>query len=59
MPRTTNNGTTQETKAEVALISPVCQPLGLYSEPDYGRIATTLRPEDDGTFSAFLYYRKP
>ncbi|KAK2592089.1 hypothetical protein QQS21_010225 [Conoideocrella luteorostrata] len=56
--KTTNNGTTTNTVAEICLISPVYQPLGLYSEETYGRIATTLRPDDDGTYSAFLYYRK-
>jgi len=44
--------------AEVAMISPVYQPLGLQSDTTYGRIATTLRPDDDG-YTAFIYYRKP
>ncbi|GAB1318655.1 hypothetical protein MFIFM68171_08865 [Madurella fahalii] len=56
--RTVNNGTTSETVAEVNFISPVYQPLNLFSETKFGRIVTTLRPESDG-FSAFLYYRKP
>jgi len=51
------NGTT--TTAEVSMISPVYQPLGLASDTTYGRIASTLRPESNGGYTTFIYYRKP
>jgi len=51
------NGTT--TTAEVAMISPVYQPLGLQSDITHVCIATTLRPEGDDGYTTFIYYRKP
>ncbi|SPQ27216.1 24abfc7d-42dd-4fdd-ad26-39f35ec40339 [Thermothielavioides terrestris] len=55
---TITSGTTTQAVAEVALISRVYQHFNLFAETKFGRIAATLRPDNEG-FSAFLYYCKP